>query len=174
MPRETDEQLEALLESPTIERRVRIDRLQLICVPIMVLVSALGLAGVFGASRGEARSPAGPADVRVSYPNRIGDSQEEALDVVVGNAGQAAMRDVALAIDAEYLDAFSISAAMPGPSELTPNAYVFRLGDIPAGRARRMVVFLKAVECGGHGGDLVVQAGGRALARIRLTAVIFP
>jgi hypothetical protein len=162
-------------DPPPMDRKVRIDRVQLVSIPIMVLVALLALSGLLGESTSESRSAeGGPLAVRVSYPSRLRFHQQEALEIAVHNVGPGPLEPVAVEIDRTYLEAFSVSTIIPDADRVTSDAYVIQLGRLLPGQVRRVTMQVEAEHPGHHRGLVVARSGAVELGRAEVDTYLFP
>lgn len=162
-------------DPPPMERRLRIDRVQLVAISIMGLVALLALSGLFGESTSESRSAAGGLlAVRVSYPSRLRYHQQEALEIAVQNVGPGPLEPVALEIDRRYLEAFSVPTITPDADRVTSEAYVVQLGRLLPGQVRRVAMQVEAEHPGHHRGIVVARGGAVEMGRAEVDTYVFP
>ena len=166
-------------QPPPVKRFVKVERLQLIGIPILAAVS---LAGVFGAFDDTTTRGAGggtPLAMHVEFPSRVQFEQQKALLIEVRNESDDRLEDVSIEIDRSYLDAFERTSFLPEPDEISTRAYVVNLGSIQAGEIRRIAIEIRAEKVGRQEGTLRVTSGApelasRELASIDLSTFVFP
>lgn len=140
----------------------------------MLAVTVAGLLGVFDATSARSSTTATPLALHVEYPSRLDYQEGELLTIEVRNQSPAPIESVSLEIDRAYLEAFSISSFLPEPDELTPDAYVIRIGDVQAGEVRRVAIDVQGEAVGSRTGEIRVTAGDRPIAAIGVSTFVFP
>lgn len=157
-----------------VKRFVRVERLQMIGIPIIGAVVIAGLFGAFDDTSARSDSRAAPLALHVEYPSRVQHQQGRPLLIEVRNESAAAVEEVAVEIDRAYIEAFDAGSFLPAPDEITPDAYVVKLGEIQPGDVRRVAADLKAEKVGRQEGQIRVSSGERRLAAIDLSTFVFP
>ena len=161
-------------EPPPLHRFVKVERLQLIGVPILAAVAIAGLFGAFDATSAQSATGGTPLALHVEFPSRIQLEQPKPLSIEVRNESSRALDDVSVEIDRSYLDGFDRSSFVPEPDQITPRAYVVDLGAIQPGEVRRVALEVRPEKVGRRQGELRATAGGQPLAVIDLSTFVFP
>jgi hypothetical protein len=91
-----------------------------------------------------------PLALHVEYPSRIQHQQGRPLLIEVRNESDAAVEQVAVEIDRGYIEDFDAGSFLPAPAEITPDAYVVKLGEIQPGDVRQIAADLKAKKVGAN------------------------
>jgi hypothetical protein len=92
---------------PDLPRRVRLYPGQWIGIPLLMLLPALAVFGVFGESRGSADATGAMLRLEVDYPTRLRAGKWSEVQVRIRNVSGTVLDDVAVTFDTEYLDHFS-------------------------------------------------------------------
>lgn len=161
-------------EPPKVKRFVKVERLQLIGIPLLAAVSIASLLGAFDDRSARKAAGGTPLAIHVEYPSRVELQQSKPIAIEVRNESSAALGEVAVEIDRAYLDAMPPDSALPEPDEITPEAYVVELGAVQAGEVRRVVLQVRPDKIGRQEGQVRVTSGGRRLAAIDLSTFVFP
>lgn len=161
-------------EPPPLKRFVKVERLQLIGVPLLAAVSIAGLFGAFDDTSARSGARGTPLAVHVEFPSRVQLAQSKPILIEVRNESSDDLGDVAVEIDRDYLDALPPASVLPEPEEITPEAYVIQLGALQAGEVRRVALEVKPEKIGQREGEVRVTSGGRRLAGIELSTFVFP
>ena len=161
-------------EPPSMKRFVKVERLQLIGVPILATVALAGLFGAFDDTSARGSAGGSPLAMHVEFPSRVQFEQSKPLTIEVRNESSDALGEVAVEIDRAYLDGFQPRSFLPEPDQITPAAYVVALGTVQAGEVRRVVLEVRPETIGRRQGAVRVTAEGRRLATIDLSTFVFP
>lgn len=163
--------LPPVLRTPDRPRRVTLDRLQRIGVPLLSAVPLLALLGAFGESRVRGDEAGAGLSVQVEYSSRYRYKQINTLRVQVENGTSHALDTVVVELDSAYAARFS--TLMFIPSARAP--FEMELLDLQPGEVAGVWVELQAERYGRHRGDLVVYASGLPdTVRISLSTFVFP
>lgn len=163
-----------LPQPPQITRGLSFEKYQLIGVPLLVLLPALALWGVFGVSWATTKAAAEGLDAEVTYPERIRYRMHRELEVTVRNTGGKPLPVVVVSFDRSYISAFSQVQFTPSARNITDEGYEVQLNDIPPGGERRVSASLQADDYGRHGGWVTVEARGGGRSRLPVTTIVFP
>lgn len=161
-------------KAPKTERKLRFHRTQVIGVPLLALIPILALFFAFGTTHERNSMEVGSMEVDVLFPGRFRHKTVAPLQVSVRNHGDAPLQEAFVSIDKEYLDAFETTGFSPAPIMVTEGAYVFALGEIPAGEARALDGTLQAQRHWRHSGRITVRGDSGDVAELRVVTFAFP
>lgn len=161
-------------QPPQIRRSITLEKYQLIGVPLLVLLPALALWGVFGVTSASARASATGLEIEVTYPERFRYRMHRELEVTVRNTGGKPLPVVVVSFDRPYISAFSQVQFTPAARSITAEGFEVELDDIPPGGERRVSASLQADDYGRHDGWVTVEAQGGGRSRLPITTIVFP
>ncbi len=162
-------------EAPEIERKILLSPLQKWGLPLLALVPVLALTGLIEVSGSSRALQAGDLRVEVEYPRRAHSGVASALSVTVTNAGSAALEGVTVALDREYVSAFEEKTLEPSPDAISGEAFLFELGELPAGVSRSVTAELTPDRYGNLPGSITVEAEGlENPLRVEFATLSFP
>lgn len=157
------------LHVPERPRRPRLHRYQWIGLPLLFLVPALALAGVFGETQARAEATAAGLALAVDHPTRLRYGQAGTAEITVENRTERALDTVVVAIGAAWLTGFSDVAITPEPAR----AFEVELTDLAPGETRRVHASLRAERYGEHAGRVEARSPGGEAA-VRVHTFLFP
>jgi hypothetical protein len=154
---------------PDQDRRLELGRLQLIGIPLLAVIPALAMAGVFGESWTSASARGTALGVLVEYPSRFRARLSKPISVVVENRSTEVLDTVEVSFDSTFVDRFPAIVFVPEPMD----AYVVSLANLTPGEQRRIHVEIDGDRAGRHRGRVVVRARGDSAA-VELRTTVFP
>ena len=133
-------------------------RIELVGIILLALLPLLAVLGVFGPASGEGQASGGQLQVRVEHPTLMRFQNLERLRIVVTNEGAESVQDIRIAIDPDYVEAFSGASFEPQPDQ----PYSFEVAELRPGEQRLFTTELTANEFGRHEGRLTFESPGAA------------
>lgn len=156
-------------EPPEYDRGLELNWPQLIGIPLLALIPALAVAGVFGEHWESATAQGAALHARVEYPDRFRARLSKPITVSVENRSSAAYDTVEVVFDTAYMERFTGVNIMPSPGE----AYVTSITDLKPGETKRVHVEMLADHVGRHRGQVAVRTRGDS-AVVLLRTTVFP
>ena len=163
-------------QPPDIEKRWVFRTVQKLGVPLIVLIPLLALFGLFGeSSRTVSASGAAPA-LEITYPTRLRYNMTSPLVVSVANISSQPAPTLTVSFDAGYIGTFSDVSFTPSVSEITEEAYLVHLNNVPAGETRQVVVDVHAAQYWAHSGAVTASLGPEQppTVGLELSTFVFP
>ena len=161
-------------QPPQMERKIQLYPYQWIGVPLLFLLPVLALVGLFG-ERLTAVSAANEAvRLQVEYPARSRYRINEPLIIEVTNLTGQGPITMTVTISRAYIEQFSSVTFTPQPNEITPEAYVVEVVNVPAGGARYVSVELQAERYWRHTADISAFVEGAAPVQTSISTWVFP
>jgi hypothetical protein len=127
----------------------------LVGFPLIALIPALAMAGVFGERWATAEAAGTRVRARVEFPSRFRARVSKPMIVTIENRSAASIDTVDVVFDSAYVERFASINFVPEPRA----AYVVSVTDVKPGEMRRVHLELE--------GDLVGRHTGRILVRTR-------
>jgi hypothetical protein len=142
---------------PEIKRRIAFNPTQAIGMPLILLIPALGLAGLFDTTQTTVEREENGYRVSVRYPERFRHKNGEPMQITVENNTGTSVPKLEVKLSRKYLDAFQNSQFIPDPQEIDAEHVTFQFDNVGEGEMRRIEVEMEAAHPGSH--DAEVQAG---------------
>lgn len=161
-------------EPPPFERRVRLERLQLIGVPLLALIPLAALFGVFGQRSESVRAVGDGVTLELRYPSLLRYKTALPFEATVHNSGAQPLSQVAVRIDDAWLSHFTRIDLMPQPERLTERHAEIVIDELPPGAQRKVIGVFEAHDRGRHTGQASVAIGGRVAATAELSTLVLP
>ena len=159
------------LAVPDHERRLRLRRHQWIGIPLLLLVPALAVAGVFGESWSAAEDATAVLALRVDYPSTYRYKQINTIQARVTNRSAAPLDTVIVAFDTTYMGRYSTLSMIPAPRE----PFVVEITDLAPGEQKLVWAEVQAERYGRHRGSIRAwPRGGPDTARVSLATLVLP
>lgn len=153
---------------PRIPHRIRLSRLQWAGVPLLALVPALAVAGVFDDRSVVVEREVGALSVRAELPQGVRQNRSGIVEIELANDGDVPA-SAEVAISPEYLDACIEIDMTPAPHR----AWASRVDAIAPGQRARVRLEFQGERAGLHQGVIRVHEG-RDEIRIPLRTFVFP
>lgn len=163
------ERTEAAPEAPPLRRRLRFSLLQRIAIPILAVLPALALAGVFDEDPIVVERTVGSLAMRAEIPQRIRQNRTAVVHVDLENRGSEPVSAV-VALSPEYLEESIAIEMTPHPHR----AWASRFDRIEPGARARVSLQYEGESAGMHEGVLRVVDGAGHEARVRVRTFVFP
>lgn len=164
-------ELPAGLQAPDAPRRFRLHGYQWIGLPLLFLVPALALLGVFGETWKRVEATGEDLALEVRYADRYRYKQINTVEAWVENRSGTRLDMVVVAFDPTYVRQFSAVAFIPTATE----PFEVELYDLRPGERRLVWAELQAECYGWHRGSLQAYAVGHTdTASVALTTFVFP
>lgn len=149
--------------------RLVLTRKQWVGLPVLALIPALALAGVFGDRTATVGASTPSLGVRVAYPERLRYRETAQLEIAVTNRGARALDSVRVSLDAAYLAGFTGVRVQPAPRA----SYEVALARVAPGETRRVEVEVVANRYWRRSATVAVAAGDER-ATVRFSSLVFP
>jgi hypothetical protein len=156
-------------QPPEVHPRLRMRPSERVGVGLLTVLPLLAVLGWFGPTLERASDQAGPLKLEVEYPARLRFHMVEQLVARVTNMGQGPLRQVTLAFDSAYIQAFTEVIFTPEADR----AHVVELQQIQPGEARLVSVELKADGYGLNRGEVSAAYGDTRVA-VTLSTWVLP
>ena len=155
-------------EPPEIARRIQFYRNQKIGLPLIALIPALAVLGVFDSSMTTAGASAEGIQLVVHYPRKVRDRSESPMVITVSNTSAEKQEKVRVEVSRDYIHHFSKVVAEPNFDTIQRNAYVVELLGMAPGEERSVTIDLESKTPGSTSGRVVATDGhSRALVNLR-------
>jgi len=163
------ERVHAPPEPPQIDHRIELSRLQWVGVPLLMIVPALALAGVFDPGSVVVRREIGSLAVRTDTPRSIRQNRAGIVEIELENRGDEPV-GAEVAISPEYLADCVAIEMTPAPHR----AWAARVARIAPGERARVHIELEGEGAGFHEGVIRVRESSGREARIPVRTFVFP
>lgn len=154
---------------PELKRVLLLTQRQWIGLPLLFLISVLGLAGLLGGHSSYRHVTSTALDVHVEYPDRIHYRTAGSIRVTVQNLTSATMDTIHVAYDTTYMEAFTSVHGVPSMSQ----AYVIPLLQVAPHEQRLAVTEVTGNAIGWHRGALTITTRSDTV-RLSLFTSVFP
>jgi hypothetical protein len=161
-------------QPPPFQRRIKVDRSQLIGVGALCVIVIAALAGLLGLRPATASASAGALQVQVRYPQILRYKTSLPLAISVRNTGSSALARVAVQVDRGYLEAFQDVQFTPAAQELSDRHYQVLLRDLSAGETRQVVASLEALQLGRRAAHVRVNADNTPGLDLNWSTTVLP
>jgi hypothetical protein len=161
-------------QAPKIDRKLVLDPLQAIGVPLLALIPILALAGLFGIDVEQRSGDSGVLSVNVEYPARTRLQTSGTLTIEVGNSGEQSLTGVTVGVERDYVEAFSEVSFTPSAAGISDDQYVVDLGEVPAGAWRRVVLEFSPQRYWRQRGTVNVSVEGGDSASVDVSTFVYP
>ena len=141
----------------------RFYRHQLVGVPLLLLVTVLAMAGVFGDTESTTTETRGDVEVRLVVADRFRFKMIGPLTVTVFNQGAEPIENTAVRISTDYLANFSNVSLSPAVTRITDEWHEISLGALAPGESAVVTGEIQAESFGLHRGLIEVQADDRVV-----------
>jgi hypothetical protein len=149
--------------------RFVLTRKQWVGLPVLALIPALALAGVFGERTASVSATTRSLGVTVTYPARLRYRQTAHLEIAVTNRAARALDSVHVSLDTAYLAAFVGVHVQPAP--VVP--FIVSLAQVAPGETRRIEVELSGDRYWQRNATLDIATGDER-ATVRFSSLVFP
>jgi hypothetical protein len=160
--------------APEITRRVQLNRLQMIGIPLIILIPLLALLGLFGETIASASDANAELELHVTYPTRFRYKMIDQANVSVRNLSQESLPAVTVYFDRDYIDSFSTVTFTPDVKSITDVAYIVELSDLQPQETRIVSVQLQAEKYWRHEGEIMATFTETIGAEVSLRTFVFP
>jgi hypothetical protein len=161
-------------QPPSIERKLRLDPLQLIGVPLLAAIPVLALAGVFGVSIERLTGDGDALSLSVEYPVRTRLMTGGALEIEVTNNLSQPLSGVVLDIGRDYVEAFSQVTFTPSASGVNEDYYRVELGVVPASASRVVLVQFSPERYWRHQGTITASDESGNSTSVDVRTFVYP
>ena len=155
--------------APAGAPRLVLTRKQWVGIPVLALIPALALAGVFGDRTAIAGAATPSLGVTVTYPERMRYRETAQLEIAVTNRGVRALDSLRVSLDAAYLAGFTNVHVQPAPLGL----YEVALAHVAPGETRRVEVEITGNRYWRRSATFVAATGDERAA-VRFSSLVFP
>jgi hypothetical protein len=159
---------------PPFQRRISVDPLQRIGVPLLALIPLAALFGAFGQRANEVQAVGDGVTLQVRYPGLLRYKTALPFELTVGNSGTSPLSGVSVRIDDAWLSGFSSTELTPQPDRLTERHAEITIDELPPGARRKVVGMFEGHDYGRHAGQASITVGGRVVAQAELRTVVLP
>jgi hypothetical protein len=156
-------------EAPDIRRTVRIPPEQWAGLVLLIVIVALGAAGLFERKDTTVRFSQHDVDVQVTYPIRAHYREDVQFVVRIEHHAPAPIDTVRIHFPAQLFRNVADLQFLPDASA----AREVTITDVPPGDAREIEAELRPSYYGRRSGDLIIDAGTRRVT-VKLTTFILP
>jgi hypothetical protein len=165
-----DPEARQLVDPPEIERRFSFHRYQCVGIPVLALVPALALAGVFEEQLTRSTARNNVLTANVIQPSRARYGRKTTLEVLVRNDSPDTLESVVVRLDPKYLDRFASVTIIPVPR----HAFEVVVESLRSGENRRIAVELEPRDYWAQEGIVDVIVSGRTPLTLALRTWVFP
>ncbi len=158
-------------QPPDFKRKIDFYPFQLIGIPLLFLLPILALFGYLSETTTVVRESGKGMEIVVNYPGRINYQSLDRTEITVTNTTGGAIPDMAVMIDKTYLESFAEISFMSDIKEITGEAYVFDLSNLPPHESRSVVYESRGAAIGSHSGTITVSSGEDTLTAVVETFV---
>lgn len=159
---------------PEMKRTVEFYPTQLIAVPILILISALGLAKVFDSQMETRDASAQSVSLSVRYPSKVRDLVEEPMEITVKNGKPTPIAKMEVRISKAYFDHFQEADFNPQPTEIEGGFMVFEFDDVAPGEDRSVEIAFHSDQMGSVSGSVKTEIDGREGPVVAMETFAFP
>jgi hypothetical protein len=157
-------------QPPEVGRSLKFHWYQWVGIPLIFLVVALALFGVFGESFDEAAAGGEVLSMRVEYPSRFRYKQINPIRVWVTNRTTQPIDTATVSFDEGYILEFSNVSFIPSAKR----PFQVEVTDLKPGETRLVLAGLQAEQYGRHAGEIAATAGGPDTVRARVSTLVYP
>jgi hypothetical protein len=161
-------------QPPEFERKFQLYPYQYILLPLIFLIPLLALFNVFGETHATHEAASSDVSVQVEYLSRSRHKLSAPIMVYITNQTDAALTDVTVQFDRDYIDAFLWLSFQPVVTAVTDDAYIVTIEEIPPGDTYGVTVDLKVEKIGSFAGMVTVEGDGLDPVSVRLESILFP
>jgi hypothetical protein len=154
---------------PAHDRGIRLNRTQLIGVPLLGLIPMLAIFGVFGEHWDSRVADGATLRTTIEFPDRFRSRLSRPITVLVENRSGRLLDTVAVTFDAAYIERFTAVNFLPDVED----SYVVKLKDVRPGQTRRVHLELEGDQVGRHTGRVLVRSGTDS-SMIGIHTIVFP
>lgn len=147
-------------QAPEVERRLRLNRLQRLGMPLIALFPLLALLGVFGISSGHRTSSGESISLAVDFPSRTRLRSGAAMVIEVSNRGGVTIEGVTVGVERDYVERFTNVSFNPAVAAVSERYFEVELGALAPGAVSVVAVELEPSDYWRHEGKVRVTAGG--------------
>jgi hypothetical protein len=156
-------------QPPEHDRGIRLNRMQLIGVPLLALIPLLAVLDVFG-ERWDTRVVDGSTlRTAIEFPDRFRAKLSRPITVSVQNRSQQLLDTVAVSFDSTYIERFTAVSFLPDIDD----SYVVKLTAVRPGETRRVHLELDGDQVGRHRGRVIVRTGSDSSV-VGIHTIVFP
>jgi hypothetical protein len=159
---------------PEIKRRVQFHRLQMVGVPLLMLISILALAGVFGEDSYSVNDSNSQLLIEVEYPTRFRYKMINPIRVSVKNVSTQPLATVQVNFDRAYIDSFSGVSFTPDVALITDAVYVLELTDLQPQETQMLTVEIQANKYWRQRGAVTAVPENDESVTVSLDTFVFP
>lgn len=156
--------------APEIERSFRLHAWQWVAIPLIMLVPALALLGVFGESWDTTGAATADLEVELRFPSRFRYKQLNEMHAFVRNVSGRRLDTVTVSFDTTYISRFSTVIFTPS----AVRAYEVELTGVSPGEQRLISVELQGEKYGRHTGAIAAWGTTTDTVSASVSTFIFP
>jgi hypothetical protein len=156
-------------EPPVVTPRLVLTRKQYFGIPLLAVIPALTLLGVFGEQREATRATSRSLEMRVVYPSRFRYRQIQSLDITLRNVSGRTLDTVTVSLDTAYIARFSSVRIDPEPK----TAFVIAMTNVKPQEARLVHAELWGERYGSHRAEIIGAASADTV-RQQIHTFVFP
>lgn len=159
---------------PEITRRVHLDRLQRLALPVILLLPLLMVVGVLDERTAEVSAEGAGLRLTAHYPGRLHHGNNGAWRVAVANTGATAVDAVAVSFGRDHMERLANASFTPQVTAVTADGYIVQLGRIEPGEVRRVTLEAEANYYFGGGGRIAALLAGDEVATVSTSTFVLP
>jgi len=163
------ERLPQIEQPPQVTRRLHFRRLQWFGVPLLAILPAMALSGLFEPQVSQQQVQRGGLRMLVQYPTRLLIRERATVEIQIDNQSSRTADGIHVVLPREYFEAFTDAHVLPSPDrhECNPQAR------LSPGEGCRLAINFEAERYWQHQGDVVAKVGGQSL-KISLRTLVYP
>lgn len=161
-------------EPPLQDKRWLFYRHQLVGIPLLMLIVAAAVVGIFGTARSLVSVSSETVEMTVSHVSRFRYKMIGPVEITVENTSTETLVGVTVRIERRYLDQFSNVLLTPSPTSLDADWAMFELGDLDPGAAVVVTGEIQSESFGNHTGEVHVTAEGLEPVTAAISTFSFP
>lgn len=165
-----DASKEELLKSPKRKPKFRMWHYQWIGLPLLFLIPALALLGVFGSQNKKIEFSGEALEGSIEYPEKLRFGQSEFVRLEIKNPNDSAISNLTIAFDKKYIEEFAENSFTP---EVQSN-YEVKNVEIPANESESFEVRVKAGPPGSHSGKITIRNNKKEFLSKEISTYVFP
>lgn len=173
MPKKKQQNLEPP-QPPSIKREFKLNPIQIIGIPLMMLVPILALLGAFGESDHAVTASNPGLEMHIEYPTRFRYKMTDSVTLSLSNTSSEPFSRVEIAFDRNYVEGFSTVSFTPSVKHVTDTAYVVELSDLQPAETRVISVSIQAENYGRHSGSITATPDAGQPLRVSIATFTFP
>lgn len=161
-------------QPPEITRKLQVNRVQLIGMPLIILLPVLALFGMFGETADTVSAASAQIELRVEYPTRFRYKLTHPITVSLHNISEQFFSTVQVGFEREYVEGFSMVTFTPTVKQITDTFYFVEINDLGPGETRIVSVSVQAEKFGHHTGRITVTPDNAGELQVSISTFSFP